>query len=61
MQGPSHAAQPPATAPPPPPPPAAVDTVTLEYQTGWSRAFLHFNADGRGAGPGARLLLFVAG
>lgn len=50
----------PAT-PPAPAAQAAAATVTLEYQTGWSRAFLHFNADGRGAGPGARLLLFVAG
>ena len=44
MQAPAGAAAPPAA-----PVPAAVDTVTLEYQTGWGRAFLHYNVDGRGA------------
>ncbi len=44
-QAPAAPATPPAAAAQ-----AAVAAVTLEYQTGWSRAFLHYNVDGRGAG-----------
>ncbi|KAK9836988.1 hypothetical protein WJX81_004476 [Elliptochloris bilobata] len=43
LQAPARAVQPPA-----PPAPPAVDTVTLEYQTGWGRTFLHYKADGGG-------------
>ena len=42
-----------ATATPAAPAPATLDAVTLEYQTGWGRAFLHYNVDGRGALSGS--------